>query len=83
MEYFFFIMLHIIEFLLLQSLTLCPMPSSFLTYFDIEGIAQDARGIYGEFCQAMLISGSSIGVANFFCFDEDLFIWDRSSLDIY
>jgi hypothetical protein len=49
----------------------------------MEGRARDACGIYGELCQAMLISGSSTGIAKFLCFDEDFLIWDRVSLDIH
>ena len=80
---FFFIRLYIIEFKLLQSLAFCLLSSSFLTYFDMEGRAREASSVYGELCQAMLISGSSTGIAKFLSFDEDFLIWDRVSLDIH
>ena len=80
---FLFIRLHIIEFKLLQSLASCLLSSSFLTYFDMEERDRDVSGIYGELCQAMLISGSSTGIAKYLCFDEDSLIWDRVSLDIH
>ena len=80
---FFFIRLHIIEFKLLQSLALCLLSSSFLTYFDMKGRAREAISVYTELCQALLISGSSTGIAKFLCFDEDFLIWDRVTLDIH
>ena len=80
---FFFIRLYIIEFKLLQSLAFCLLSSSFLTYFDMEGRAREASSVYGELCQAMLISGSSTGIAKYLGFDEDSLIWDRVSLDIH
>lgn len=71
-----------IEFQLLQSFTLCLMPP-FLTHFDSEGMYVDAGDVDGELCQAVLISGSNIGVAKFPRFDEDLLIWDGSSVGIH
>ena len=49
----------------------------------MEGRAREASSVYGELCQAMLISGSSTGIAKYLGFDEDSLIWDRVSLDIH